>query len=191
MLSTERRTAVWAQVLYAATKATAAVGAHQGDPAGAADAAWAAPDFLAAAARVIGGHRSGALQAAAEDYDRAARQAWGRLPESSPAGSGVRAASGLLRAARLVHAPETAQMLALLAQLAVLADAVGRMRTEQDRAAQATAARQAAETIRAEHGRQLAATARPLGTTRAAASVSAADRYRGPVPRQPPPGRSR
>jgi len=33
------------------------------------------------------------------------------------------------------------------------------MRTEQDRAAQATAARQAAETIRAEHGRQLAATA--------------------------------
>lgn len=116
---------MWAQVLYAATKATAAVGAHQGDPAGAADAAWAAPDFLAAAARVIGGRRSGALQAAAEDYDRAARQAWGRLPESSPAGSGVRAASGLLRAARLVHAPETAQMLALLAQLAVLADRSG------------------------------------------------------------------
>jgi len=51
---------------------------------------------------VIGGRRSGVLHAAAEDYDRAARQAWGRLPEPSPAGAGVRAASGLLAAARLL-----------------------------------------------------------------------------------------
>ncbi len=50
-----------------------------------------------------------------------------------------------------MRTPENAQLLALLAQLAVLADAVGRMRTEQDRAVQAAAARQAAGQIRAEH----------------------------------------
>jgi len=127
----------------------------------AADAAWAGSDFLAAAARVIGGRRSGMLHQAAEDYDRAARQSWGRLPEPSAAGSGVRAASALLAAARMVRAPETAQMLALLAQLAVLADAVGRMRVEQERAVQAAAARQAAEQIRSEHTRRLAGT--PVG----------------------------
>ncbi len=144
------------QAIDAAQQASAAVGAHHSDPGQAADAAWAASDFLAAAARVIGGRRGGVLHSAAEDYDRAARLGWGRLPEPSPAGSGVRAASGLLAAARLVRRPETAQMLALLAQLAVLAEAVGRMRTEQDRAVQAAAARRAAEQIRAEQTRLLA-----------------------------------
>lgn len=154
-LSAEQRAGVWVQAIDAAQQATAAVGAHQSDPAQAADAAWAASDFLAAAARVIGGRRGSALHSAAADYDRAARLAWGRLPEPSPAGTGVRAASGLLAAARLVRRPETAQMLALLAQLAVLTEAVGRMRTEQDRAVQAAAAR-AAEQIRTEQTRRLA-----------------------------------
>jgi len=108
---------------------------------------------------VIGGRRGGALHIAAEDYDRAARRAWGRLPEPSPAGSGLRAASGLLAAARLVRRAETAQMLALLAQLAALADAVGRMRLEQDRAVQAAAARRGGEQLRAEYGRRLAGAA--------------------------------
>ncbi len=127
------------------------------------------------------------LHAAAEDYDRAARQAWGRLPEPSPAGAGVRAASGPLAAARLVRAPETAQMLTLLAQLAVLAEAVARMRAEQDRAVQA-AARQAAEQIRDEHTRRLAG----VGiAARQAKPANDVDRYRGPVPLQQRPGRSR
>jgi hypothetical protein len=39
---------VWVQAIDAAQQATAAVGAHHSDPAQAADAAWAASDFLAA-----------------------------------------------------------------------------------------------------------------------------------------------
>jgi len=181
---------VWVQAIDAAQRASAAVGAHHSDPAQAADAAWAASDFLAAAARVIGGRRGSALHSAAEDYDRAARLAWGRLPDPSPAGSGVRAASGLLAAARLVRRPETAQMLALLAQLAVLAEAVGRMRTEQDRAVQAAAARRAAEQIRAEHTRRLAGA--PGGPVRAARTAAVdASRHQGPRPPEQPRGRSR
>jgi len=135
-LSEAQRAGLWEQAIGAARQATAAVGAHRDDPAGVADAAWAASDFLASAARLVGGRRGGPLSAAAEDYDRAARQAWGRLPDPAAAGAGLRAASGLLAAARTVRSPENAQLLALLAQLAVLAEAVGRMRTEQDRAVQ-------------------------------------------------------
>jgi len=190
-LDADQRAAMWAQAIDAARRATAAVGAHQHDPAGAADAAWAASDFLAATARVIGGRRGSALHTAAEDYDRAARQAWGRLPEPSPAGAGIRAASGLLAAARLVRRAETAQMLALLAQLAALAEAVGRMRTEQDRAVQAAAVRQAAGAIRTEHGRRLAGVGGRPGAVRQRPTASEADRYRGPLPPQQRPGRSR
>jgi len=191
-LDAEQRAAMWAQAIDAARQATAAVGAHQGDPAGAADAAWAASDFLAATARVIGGRRGSALHTAAEDYDRAARQAWGRLPEPSPAGAGVRAASGLLAAARLVRRQEIAQMLALLAQLAVLADAVGRIRLEQDRAVQAAAARRAGEQLRAEYGRRLAGAAAGQQRLRQALpTVEATRRQGGPVPPGQRPGRSR
>jgi len=189
-LSAEQRAGVWVQAIDAARQASAAVGAHHSDPAQAADAAWAASDFLAAAARVIGGRRGGVLHSAAEDYDRAARLGWGRLPEPSSAGSGVRAASGLLAAARLVRRPETAQMLALLAQLAVLAEAVGRMRTEQDRAVQAAAARRAAEQIRAEQTRRLAGA--PSGPVRPARTAAVdASRQPGPRPPEQPRGRSR
>jgi len=185
-----QRAGVWVQAIDAARQASAAVGAHHSDPAQAADAAWAASDFLAAAARVIGGRRGGVLHSAAEDYDRAARLGWGRLPEPSSAGSGVRAASGLLAAARLVRRPETAQMLALLAQLAVLADAVGRMRIEQDRAVQAAAARGAAEQIRAEHTLRLVGA--PSGPVRAARTAAVdASRHLGPRPPEQPRGRSR
>jgi len=138
-----------------------------------------------------GDRRGSALHTAAEDYDRAARQAWGRLPEPSPAGAGIRAASGLLAAARLVRRAETAQMLALLAQLAALAEAVGRMRTEQDRAVQAAAVRQAAGAIRTEHGRRLAGVGGRPGAVRQRPTASEADRYRGPLPPQQRPGRSR
>ncbi len=141
-LSEAQRAGLSEQAIDAARHATVAVGAHRDDPAGAADAAWAASDFLASTARLVGGRRGGPLSVAAEDYDGAARQAWGRLPDPTPAGSGL----------RTVRTSENHQLLALLAQLAV---AVARMRTEQDRAAQA-AAKQAAGQIHAENTRRLA-----------------------------------
>ncbi len=81
-------------------------------------------------------------------------------------------------------------MLALLAQLAVLAEAVGRMRTEQDRAVQAAAARRAAEQIRTEQTRRLAGA--PGGPVRAARTAAVdVSRHQGPRPPEQRRGRSR
>ncbi len=76
-------------------------------------------------------------------------------------------------------------MLALLAQLAALADAVARMRVEQDRAVQA------AEQLRAERIRRLAgAPAGPGRVTRPGPGVVAGRRPGSTLPPQRP-GRSR
>jgi len=148
-LTAEERARIWEQATAAAATATEQVSAAAGtDPSGAADAAWAASDFLSAAARVVEGRRGGPLTAAAGEYDRAARELWGRVPEASAAGKGLRAASVLLASARFVGRNETKQLFALLAQLAALSDAVTRLRESQDRAVQAAAARRAAEGMR-------------------------------------------
>jgi len=148
-LTAEERARIWEQASAAAARATEQVRAAAGtDPRAAGDAAWAASDFLASAARVVEGRRGGPLTVAAGQYDRAARELWGRLPAPSQAGQGLRAASVLLASARFVGRGENTQLLALLAQLAALSDAVTRLRENQDRAAQAAAARSAAEQLR-------------------------------------------
>jgi len=148
-LTGEERARIWEQATAAAAHATEHVRAAAGtDPRAAGHAAWAASDFLAAAARVVEGRRGGPLTAAATQYDRAARELWGRIPAPSQAGQGLRAASVLLASARFVGRGENTQLLALLAQLAALSDAVMRLRENQDRAAQAAAARSAAEQLR-------------------------------------------
>lgn len=148
-LTADERVRIWEQATAAAAAATEHVHAAAGsDPAGAADAAWAASDFLAAAARVVEGRRGGPLTEAAGEYDRAARELWGHTPDPSNAGSGLRSAAVLLTTARFVGRAENKQLLALLAQLATLTDAVTRLRENQDRAAQAAAARRAAEHVR-------------------------------------------
>jgi len=147
-LTREERTRIWDQATAAAARATEQIRAAGADPQAAADAAWAASDFLTAAARVVEGRRGGPLTVAAGVYDRAARELWGRIPPSSKAGKGLRAGSVLLASARFVGREESKQLLALLAQLAVLADSVTRLRESQDRAAQASAARRAAEQLR-------------------------------------------
>ncbi len=148
-LTGEERARIWEQATAAAARATEQVRAAAGtDPRAAGDAAWAASDFLSAAARVVDGRRGGPLTAAAAQYDRAARELWGRIPAPSQAGQGLRAASVLLASARFVGRGENTQLLALLAQLAALSDAVMRLRENQDRAAQAAAARGAAEQLR-------------------------------------------
>jgi hypothetical protein len=149
-LSAPEREQVWQQAQYAAEQATRVISGHAQDPAAAADAAWAASDFLAGAARLVAGDgRAGPLEQAARDLDRAAREQWGRVPGPSQAGQGLRAASGLLLAARFVQSAEASRLLALLAQVAALADSVSRMREAQGRAAQAAAARRASEALQA------------------------------------------
>jgi hypothetical protein len=96
---------------------------------------------------VVEGRRGGPLTTAATDYDRAARELWGRVPPPSQAGQGLRAAAVAMTAARFVGRGEHQQLFALVAQLGALADAVTRLRENQHRAAQAAAARSAAEQL--------------------------------------------
>jgi len=191
-LSAEEREQVWQQAGAAAEHAAQVIGGHGQDPAAAADAAWAASDFLTGAARMVAGNgRAGPLEQAARDLDRAARQPWGRTPAPSRAGQGLRTASGLLLAARFVQNSETQQLLALLAQLASLADAVTRMREAQGRAEQAAAARRAARELHAATAARSARSA-PFRIPRSAALAAAQDSTSN---RQDPPaagrGRSR
>jgi hypothetical protein len=171
-LTEMERLRIWKQATLAAARAAehiAASVAH--DPAGAADAAWAASDFLTAAGRVVEGRRGGPLTDAAQTYDQAARELHGKVPAPTSAGTGLRAAGRLLLSAQVSQRSEAKQLLALMAQLSALTDAVTRLREAQDRAGQARAARQAAEALRA-------ATARYAGPSVPVAAAAAP----GPVP---------
>ena len=166
-LTPEERARIWEQATAAAARATEQIQAAAGtDPNTAGDAAWAASDFLSSAARVVEGRRGGPLTAAAGEYDRAARELWGRTPPRSNAGQGLRAASVLLAAARFVGRNETKQLFALLAQLAALTDAVTRLRENQHRAAQAAAARRAAEQLRLTSAQRAGAQSGPAAASR-------------------------
>lgn len=148
-LTAEERLRIWQQALRAASTATEHILASATtDPASAADAAWAASDFLAAAGRIAEGRRGGPLSAAALEYDGAARELFGKAPAPTTVGNGLRAAGRLLMSAQVAQPSELKQLLALLAQLAALSDAVARLRETQQRAAQAAAARRAAEQLR-------------------------------------------
>jgi len=144
------RLRIWKQATLAAGRASEHIAASvASDPSGAADAAWAASDFLAAAGRVVEGRKGGPLTEAAQTYDQAARELHGKVPAPTAAGTGLRAAGRRLLSAQVAQPSETKQLLALMAQLSALTDAVTRLREAQDRAGQARAARQAAGTLRA------------------------------------------
>jgi len=149
-LTQMERLRIWKQATLAAGRASEHIAASvASDPSGAADAAWAASDFLAAAGRVVEGRRGGPLTEAAQTYDQAARELHGKVPASTAAGAGLRVAGRLLLSAQVAQPSETKQLLALMAQLSALTDAVTRLREAQDRAGQARAARHAAEALRA------------------------------------------
>jgi len=81
------RAQICEQATAAAARATEQTQASAStDPHAVADAAWAASDFLSVAGRVVEGRRGGPLTDAAGEYDRAARESWGRIPAPSSAG---------------------------------------------------------------------------------------------------------
>jgi hypothetical protein len=145
-LTPEERAAIWEHASRAAADATGQVLslAAAGDPAAAADAAWAAGDTMHAAAAALG---SRMVRQAAAAYDRAARAPYGRIPRPSPAGRGLRRAARLLSAAAFASHDRNLAQIALIARLAALADAVAEIRDVQHHAAQAAAARRAAERL--------------------------------------------
>jgi hypothetical protein len=176
-LSVAERQAVWQHAQRTAAAATADIRRLAGtDSAAAADAAWAASDTLTAAARLVEGTRGGPLTRAADAYARAARQPWGRIPPPAPTGSALRGLARSLAPLGRARADETTQLLALVTALIALTEAVAELRRAQDRAAQAAAARAAAEQLRGLGHRPAAA----RDTTWRRAVVTA----RTPLPRQ-------
>ena len=132
------------------------------DPAGAADTAWATSDALHVAAAVLG---SRILRQAADAYDRAARAPYGRIPKPSQAGNRLRQAARVMSVYAYLTSERTLMPVILITRLAALAEAVADLRESQHRAAQAAAARTAAEHMHA--AARPAPAARPATPARA------------------------
>ncbi|MGO9189269.1 MAG: hypothetical protein ACLP8X_12505, partial [Streptosporangiaceae bacterium] len=204
-LSAAEADAMWEYAARAAADATARIRFYTatGNPAAAADAATAASDALHVAAAALG---SRALRQAADAFDRAARQPYGRVPKPTSAGNQLRHAARLI-AAYAYLTGRTLTPVVLLVRLAALAEAVAELRESQQRAAQAAAALRAARHLRAATrparparppGRRATATApsapksaqsRPdTAAGLAQLSFPAAPRPQPPAPGQPGPG---
>jgi hypothetical protein len=125
-----------------------------GEPALAADAAYAVADALHVAARVT---RHQALRHAADAYDRAARAPYGRIPGHTRHGNQLRAAARLLALTRPATGDTTILAGSLITQLASLVIAVADLRQAQQHATQVAAARAAAERLHA-----ISPTTRPI-----------------------------
>ena len=117
------------------------------DPSHAADAAWAAADALHVAARAL---RSPGLCHAADAFDRAARAPHGRIPRRTSDGARLRSAARLLALTIGDPGYPAAASVRLIAKLTALAEAVCELRRAQRHAAQAAAARRAAEQLHAD-----------------------------------------
>jgi hypothetical protein len=146
-LSAEERRHIWNGAGNTAARAAHTIrSCALTNPAAAADAAWAASDALHVAADILD---SRTLRQAADSYARAARCGYGRIPRPTRAGNRLRATARLLALAATVGEQDQAAVMMLVAKLAELAMAVAELRTIQRHAAQASAARAAAERLHA------------------------------------------
>jgi hypothetical protein len=116
------------------------------DPNAAADAAWAAAAAFDVTADAL---HDPALRDAADAYDRAARTAYGQIPRRTADGDRLRVLARLLALAGDLSSDNTVLAGTLLANLVGLAVAVAELRQAQQHAAQAAAARKAAEHMHA------------------------------------------
>ena len=145
----EDRAQLWTQATEAAAGAAEKVRVHAatsdpGGMAGAGDAAAAAAEVLTAASRLIEGDRGGPLTQAARDYDRAAREVRGRMPQPTLTGTMLRTAALQMARSTRSGRSEAAQIALLVAQIGSLSLSVSQLREAQGRPAQAAAARRAA-----------------------------------------------
>jgi hypothetical protein len=195
-LSAAEADALWDYAARTTADATARIRFYTatGNPAAAADAAYAASDALHTAAAALG---SRTLRQAADAFDRAARQPYGRIPKPTPAGNQLRHAARLISAYAYLTGDPALTPVVLLVRLAALAEAVAELRDSQQRAAQAAAALRAARHIRTAARPATATTpsasksAQPRRDTAAGLaqlSFPAAPRPRPPAPEHPGPG---
>jgi hypothetical protein len=156
------------------------------NPAAAADAAWAASDTLHVAAAALG---SRILDQAADAYGRAARSPYGRIPQPSPAGNRLRQAARFLAAYAYLTQDQALLPVVLITKLAALAEAVADLRDSQQHAAQAAAARAAAERLyaAARPAPGSAPPPRPAQRASIVAGLAAQSFPMSPRPRRQPP----
>jgi len=151
-------------------------------------AAASAGEVLGAVSWLVERKRGGPLHAAAEGYSRAARDLHRRIVPGTVRSRSTRTAAGALLGSRLVKRAETRQLLSLLVRLTALSESLARLRETQGRAAQALAARRAAEQLAGEHLRQAnaASAAVSRAVTHAPVNIELAPPHRtmsGPAPR--------
>jgi len=179
-LSESKRRRLWLSVQQAAREAAEQIRpasspyASEAQRTGAQAAATAASEMLHAVSSLVEGKRGGQLRAAADSYDRAARDLHRRSVPTTASSRTTRSAAGALLTARIVKRAETRQLLALLAQLSALCETVALLRETQGQAAQARAARQAAESLAAEHVRRTPAASAAVAAAAASAAAASA-----------------
>ena len=142
----------------AATAAEHVRRSARGHPTSAADTAWAAADALHSAARAL---HDPELRRAADAYDRAARPPYGRIPPHTRSGTQLRATARLLALLGNISGDGTLAVAALVASFLDLAAAVTELRQAQQHAAQAAAARRAAEHLHCAYARARTRAAQP------------------------------
>ena len=187
-LTDAERAALYGHAAQAAANATAYIRAFAAtSPAVAADVARAASDMLHVAAAMLG---SRPLRQAADFYDRAAREPYGRIPAPALAGNQLRQAARLMAACAHLSGDRSSTAAILILQLAALAEAVAELRQAQHRATQASAALTAARQLRT--ARPAPPGPPPAPPRARTAADSAATSFPGPVmpprARQPTPG---
>jgi hypothetical protein len=156
-------------------------------------AAVAASEVLSAVGRLTERSGAGPLHQAAVAYDRAARGLRRRPPIPTGSARRTRRAAGGLRGMTFVRSADTRQLLQLVDQLSRLSLTLAGLREQQGRAAQAAAARRAAELLTAEQRRRThTAYVTVAGLTAASEATRATGRRPTPGPFPPPfdwPGR--
>jgi hypothetical protein len=184
-LTAAERAAVWDRAAQVAADATARIRAlTRTGPAAAADAAWAASGTLHIAAALLG---SRSLREAADAYDRAAHEPFGRIPAPTREGNQLRRAARIMSLFAHLSGDRALAPAILIVRLAALAEAVAELRQAQQRAAQAAAARAAAERL---YAACTAPPARPVSPPRArtVAELAAASFPGPPAPPRSSPG---
>jgi hypothetical protein len=187
-LTPAERSTLYDHAAQAAANATAHIRACAAtSPAAAADAAWAASGTLHVAAALLG---SRPLREAADFYDRAAREPYGRIPAPTPAGNQLRRAARLMAIHARLSGTRTSSVAILILQLAALAEAVAELRQAQQRAAQARAALTAAQQLRTVRPAPPAQPKAPP-SARTAADLAALSFTGPPVPARSSPAAAR
>lgn len=116
-------------------------------PGAASDVAHATSDVLSVLSHVVEGRRGGPLTQAADAYDRASRECWSRTAPPRAAANQLRRTAQLLHQLGRANDSDSAAVMTLVVELLRLVEEVARLRDQQQRAAQASAARRALERL--------------------------------------------